>query len=147
MERPQRVAMITFAERCKRLYLFGRKDLFADRSRLRKANASHDAAIASLEPAGVALSDSNKLAIDFFKSSVKAGDVICMPQRSLDLAQYKQAPVAVDHGHADWLKLFKQKPVSIASIAASVFLEIIDNRPESKAQVKSAVRHPSPHDL
>ena len=145
METAQRVGLMTFAQRCRRLYLFGRSDLFADRSVIRKSNTLHDSATAYLEPAIVAPTESQKLAIDFFKSSVKVGDVISITQHAFDIAQSDQVPIADDYDHGSWMKLFKQKPISIAD--GSVFLEIIDSRPESKAQVKSSTRHASPHEL
>ena len=100
---------MTFAERTKRLYMYGRSDLFKDRSALRRANVLHDAAVSALEAAVIA-TESSRLAVDYLKGSLKIGDVVNIPRCSFELAQSADVIAPVDHDHSSWLKVLKQKP-------------------------------------
>ena len=119
--------------------MYGLSDLFADRSKLKKANAVYDAALAKLEAPSLPLTDSDRLAIDYLKSSVRSGDVLCMSSETYTLATTRAlipAAGAVSDTPA-WIKVLKQKPNSIPIDGGGIFLEIIDPRPESRTQVKS----------
>lgn len=124
--------------------MYDRKILFADRSGLRKAKALLDSAISTVDAPRVSLTDSQKLAIDYVKSSVRNGDIISIPLASYQLAQASENPPALHYDHAKWLSTFKQKPFAIGG--GDVFLEIVDTRPESKTQVRNTNKVDSPHE-
>ena len=138
---PEQVRLMLLAERLEKIYVYGPREHFVDRSIARRADALHNRTMMKLE-CSKPIKDGMRLMLEYFKSSMVAGDVICVPQHLYTLAKTTEphAP-GLDIDQSKIVQLFKKKAANVD--ATGVFLEVIDARPESKTRVKLSTKSAS----